>query len=346
MPSTNRPSRGWSAARHLRRSERRDRTTWRVTARSDSARERWSTASTVSLASLDAGGWGWSFMRWTSGLERSVAIKFIRPELLDRGDLRERFLSEARAMARVRHPHVLPIYALGEHQGMPYFVTAFVEGQTVERWLASRAPGALPDLAVAQRILEDACRGRRCHSRGCDRHRDVKRAIFSWTHSFESSSPTWGSPIYSGEPAKSTASWSEPRSTWLQRSSCRSRSPGARAPLRRLLSGLPRFELFTGRAPYGGGTSGLARMMAHVIESAPKPSGIRPELPRALDDIVLRALAKDPRDRTPSADAFRRAVASAFQGSMSPRAFSSPTTMTTSASCSNPACAMNSRTLR
>ena len=101
-------------------------------------------------------------------LERTVAIKLIRPELLDKGDLRERFLSEARAMARVYHPNVLPIYALGEHEGMPYFISEFVEGQTGRALAGIAALGTGPDIDLAYHILEGTCRGRGSDSRGRD----------------------------------------------------------------------------------------------------------------------------------------------------------------------------------
>src|ERR1700683_4994200 len=107
---------------------------------------------------LGKGGMGIVLRAREERLNRDVAIKLIRPELLT-DQLQDRFLDEARAMARVSHPNVLPIYAFGTHEGTPYFVTQIVLGMTAERWLFSRPAGMAPDLAIAFQILEDTCRG-------------------------------------------------------------------------------------------------------------------------------------------------------------------------------------------
>src|SRR5262245_27750647 len=81
---------------------------------------------------LGAGGMGVVALAHDEKLDRRVAIKFIRPELFEHSNLRELFVTEARAMARVTHPNVLTVHAFGEHQGTPYFVMEYVEGETVE----------------------------------------------------------------------------------------------------------------------------------------------------------------------------------------------------------------------
>jgi len=68
-------------------------------------------------------------------LQREVAIKFIRPSLISREKARSRFLSEARAMARVHHENVVEIYSFGETDGMPYFVMEYVPGSNIALWI-------------------------------------------------------------------------------------------------------------------------------------------------------------------------------------------------------------------
>ena len=123
---------------------------------------------------LASGGMGVVMLARDEQLERNVAIKFVRPELLEHDGLRERFVSEARAMARVRHPNVVQIYAFGEHRGAPYFVMEYVKGQTFQTWLKTQHNAATPDLALALRILDDTCKGvAAIHAAGTV-HRDLK----------------------------------------------------------------------------------------------------------------------------------------------------------------------------
>src|SRR5204863_5439020 len=75
---------------------------------------------------LGAGGMGLVTLAHDLKLDRNVAIKFIRPELFRHAKLRDALMHEARAMARVSHPNVLTVYALGEHQKIPYFVMEYV----------------------------------------------------------------------------------------------------------------------------------------------------------------------------------------------------------------------------
>jgi len=270
------------------------------------------------LGELGRGGMGVVFLARDERLERSVALKLIRPELLDAGDLRERFLSEARAMARVCHPNVLPIYALGEHERMPYFVSELVEGQTVEHWLDSHEEGVLPDLDLALRILEDTCRGVAAIHAAATVHRDLKPSNLLLDASFRVRVADLGVADMLRRKVKhrpelvGTPEYMAPEIVLQEEVPA---DIAHRADVYSL--GCLAFELLTGNAPFTASSS-LGRMMAHVTNEAPRPSSFRPGLPAELDDVVLRALAKDPRERTPSADAFRRALTAARQGSSEP----------------------------
>ena len=132
---------------------------------------------------IGRGGMGIVLRARDEKLERDVAIKLIRPDLLT-GDLRERFLAEARSMARVVHPNVLPIYSFGEHEDAPYFVTQVVRGQTVEQWLKARDPKLAPDLDTAFKILDGTCRGVAAIHAAATVHRDLKPSNLLLDHEF------------------------------------------------------------------------------------------------------------------------------------------------------------------
>src|SRR5688500_880943 len=108
------------------------------------------------MGELGRGAMGVVLLALDERLQRRVAIKFIRSDVVEPG-FYARFTQEARAMARVNHPNVLCIYAFGEHEGTPYFVSELVEGVTLEAWLAARR--APPDFETALRILDDMCKG-------------------------------------------------------------------------------------------------------------------------------------------------------------------------------------------
>ena len=104
-------------------------------------------------------------------LSRRVAIKFVHPWLLDES-FRERFMGEARAMARVSHPNVLQIYAFAEHEGSPYFVMEFVDGRSLADWL-DEGPRPM-DVDVAIDVLAQTCLGVAAIHAADTVHRDLK----------------------------------------------------------------------------------------------------------------------------------------------------------------------------
>lgn len=261
---------------------------------------------------LGQGGMGVVMLAHDERLERNVAIKLIRPELLHSVDLRDRFLTEARAMARVRHPNVLQIYAFGEFETAPYFVTELVEGQTVEQWLRARPEGTAPDLDIALRILEETCLGVTAIHAADTVHRDLKPSNLLLDSEMrvrvadlgvadllrragvEGKRDIVGTPEYM---APEIVLQTELPPELMQRADVYS-------------LGCIAFELLTGSTPYPLEGS-LVRMFAHITNETPTPSARRPGLPPEFDDVVMRALAKDPRERTRSAEGFRRGLIAA-----------------------------------
>ncbi|MCL2450804.1 MAG: serine/threonine protein kinase, partial [Polyangiaceae bacterium] len=123
------------------------------------------------IGPLGAGGMGVVILAHETTLDRLVAIKLVRSELCD-GAARGRFISEARAMARVSHSNVLQIHAYGEYAGSPYFVMELVDGPTLEDWLARN--GSPPPFDVAVSMLEGICDGISAIHAADTVHRDIK----------------------------------------------------------------------------------------------------------------------------------------------------------------------------
>lgn len=266
---------------------------------------------------LGVGGMGVVALAHDERLDRRVAIKLIKPELFAFPEMRTFFDNEARAMARVSHPNVVHVYAFGEHGSVPYFVMEYVEGRSVEHWLRSRPAGAAPDLDEAVRILDQACLGVEAIHATHTVHRDVKPSnllledsgrvrvgdlgVARILESVESANVVVGSALYMAP----EAALAEEESADLAN----------RRDIYAL--GCLAYELFTGRPPFLGATD-MNVLSQHVLQDPKPPSTHRPDLPPGYDEILLRALAKDPHRRYPTVGAFRRALLAEHSGVLEP----------------------------
>lgn len=265
------------------------------------------------VGELATGGMGVVMLARDEQLDRDVAIKFVREELLGDAGLRARFVSEARAMARVRHPNVVQIFAFGEHESAPYFVMEFVKGQTVQALLRSWKDGvAPPDMPLALRLLDETCRGvEAIHAAGTV-HRDLKPSNLLLDASRELRVTDFGvadrvqrrgvngelqiagTPEYM---APEIVDGTEIPPELSYRSDVYSLACIA-------------FELLTGTPPFVGDST-VEQMVARVVQEPPRPSARRPGLTAAFDDALLHALDRDPATRTPTVEAFQRAMRAA-----------------------------------
>ena len=120
---------------------------------------------------LASGGMGSVFLGRDARLDRQVAIKVLRPEAAD-ATASERFVREARVLATLKHPNIVPIYQAGEQDGLSYYVMELVEGETLAQRLKR---GALP-LQEALKLADDLLSALQvAHENGIV-HRDVKPA--------------------------------------------------------------------------------------------------------------------------------------------------------------------------
>ena len=237
----------------------------------------------------------------------------MRAELLDSESLRARFLDEARAMARVSHPNVLQIHAFGEIDGAPYFVMEYVEGSTVEAWVAESArDGRSPDLDVAFRILDETCEGVEAIHAAQTIHRDLKSSNLLLDRQMHVRVADLGlANVLRDERGAErrdivgTPAYIAPEVA-LQHEMPRELQ--TRADVYSL--GCIAYELLVGTLPFHAPTT-IALLLKHASEPVPRPSEVRADLPPGIDAVFQRALAKDPRDRTPSAEAFRRELLAA-----------------------------------
>jgi serine/threonine-protein kinase len=270
------------------------------------------------LSPLGQGGMGVVLLARDEILDRDVALKLIRPELLGSG-LRDRFLTEARAMARVNHPNVLQIHAFGQHQRTPYIVMELVRGQTVEAWLLkTKVAGVLPDIDASLRILERTCLGVQAIHDAHTVHRDLKPSNILLDANLRVRVADLGlANLVRAQSAGKREVVGTPSYMAPEVALDQDVPPDlvARADVYSLAC--IAYEMFTGRVPFKGPTV-VATFIEHALTTAVAPSELRPDLNPQMDAVILRALAKDPAARTPSAEAFRRELVAAREGTREP----------------------------
>jgi CheY-like chemotaxis protein len=262
---------------------------------------------------LGRGGMGVVLCAIDERLERRVAIKLIRRELLKPG-FRERFMAEARAMARVNHPNVLCIHAFGEHESVPYFVMEHVAGHSLDVWLSSHREPI--DLETKLAILNDVCNGvSAIHAAGTI-HRDVKPSNIlvdetgraritdfgvSTSETAEDANEVVGTPAYMAPEIAFSAQYRG--------------QPNPSSDVYSLAC--VAFELLTGVLPFDA-ESAIAIMLKHATVPPPAPSSLCAELSPAYDRVFAQALEKNPSARTPTVEQFRRALLDAHKRGLEP----------------------------
>ena len=236
---------------------------------------------------------------------RPVAIKAFRPPFAD-PVATSRFLQEIRVVATLGHPHILPLHDSGEAEGVLYFVTPFVEGETLRRRIEREGPLSEKEAvrlgAALARALDHA------HRRGVV-HRDVKPenvllqegepllADFGIAFPFQSGGPT-GARITGGSVRVGTPAYMSPEQVAGE-------GVDGRSDLYSL--GVVLFEMLCGRGPFEGRTP-TALLSAQVSEAPPPIRELRAEVSPHLAAVVERALAKDPAARWPRGEAMADAL--------------------------------------
>jgi serine/threonine protein kinase len=259
---------------------------------------------------IGRGGMGVVYSARDLKLKRRVAIKVLPPELAFKGEIRTRFLREAETAARLSHPNIVPIHAVGEGDGLVYFVMAFVDGESLAARLRRRE--RLPPEEVRRIMKETADALGLAHAMGVI-HRDVKpdnillegtrrRVVVTDFGIAKALSAGSGAGTLTGTGVViGTPTYMSPEQAAGER------DIDARSDLYSL--GLVGFEMLVGDPPFqAGSVPGI--LMKQITEPAPDVRSLRPDCPEDLGNTIMRCLDKDPDDRWPTADALRRALES------------------------------------
>jgi serine/threonine protein kinase/uncharacterized caspase-like protein len=252
------------------------------------------------LGELGRGGMGVVYKARQVGLNRIVALKMVLSGAFASREVRERFRTEAEAVARLQHPHILQIFELGEHEGLPYFSMEFCQGGS----LAGRRRHQHLDPPEAGRIVEAIARAaHHAHQQGIV-HRDIKPANVLLTGDGLPKLTDFGLAKVVGDGGAGITGSGAVLGTpgYMAPEQAGGRSEAVGPPTDVYSLGAVLYECLTGRPPFSG--ESLARTLFKLLhEQAPPPSRFLPGLPRELDRICLRCLEKDPARRYGTAEA-------------------------------------------
>jgi serine/threonine protein kinase len=251
---------------------------------------------------LGGGSFGTVYRGRQVGLDRPVAIKVPTSEIAADPVMSRRFAREARSAARVQHPGVVGIYAVGElADGRPYLAMQYVEGEPLDKVLAEGPLPAVRALRIARQIASALSE---THSADVV-HRDLKPTNIMWrrdrTGDDRITIVDFGIAVCkpgNAEATRLTAGGLIGTPHYMSPEQAHGEQVDARADLYAL--GCLLFELVTGTPPFEG--SGFEVLLAHLGRPAPLPSERNPSVPEAIDRLCAMLMRKKPEDRPQHAD--------------------------------------------
>lgn len=257
---------------------------------------------------LGRGGMAKVFKATDTRLDRTVAVKVLAPELAGDHAFVERFQREAQAAARLNHPNIVGVYDSGSAGDVHYMVMEYVQGRTLADVLAQDGR-LLPERAME--IAEAVASALSAAAAAGIVHRDIKPGNIMITPRGDVRVMDFGIARMDSQQTVAQTQSVIGTASYLSPEQARGAPLDPRSDIYSL--GVVLYEMLTGRAPFVG-DSAVAVAMQHVQDQPVPPSQVAPGITPALDSIVLRALAKNPDNRYPTADEFRRDLESARLG--------------------------------
>ncbi len=248
---------------------------------------------------LASGGSGEVWRAWDRRLGRWVALKISNATVEDAA-ARERFAREALAVARLDHPHILPVFEVGSTRGRAFLVMPLIEGQTLEKLVQDKPlpiQQALSIMAVVAGCVAHA------HERGIF-HRDIKPGNVMLDREGRVFVLDFGLALLRAEASLRLTRPGEIMGTPSYMAPEQARGDSTTAPDLVDIYGIGAtvYFLVTGHAPFVG--ESFAQVVAQVVTAEPKrPRSVRPEVTADVEAVILKAMEKTPSQRYPSARA-------------------------------------------
>lgn len=252
------------------------------------------------IEQIGAGGMAVVYKAYQASLDREVALKVIASQLAVTPIMQERFVREAKAVAQLSHPNILPIYDVGQEGDLSYFVMKHVPGHTLTKLLAHPL-----DLELVVHFVDQLASALdHAHAQGI-LHRDVKPSNiliegdwillsdFGLAKRIVENKNLTSSGMIIGTPA------------YLSPEQAEGRSIDGRTDIYSL--GVVIYEMVTGRIPFDADTP-MSIILKHISAPLPTPRQYNPNLPVEIEPLLAKALAKKPEERYERAGDLARAL--------------------------------------
>ncbi|MEW6092744.1 MAG: protein kinase [Chloroflexota bacterium] len=282
------------------------------------------------LEPLGRGGMAQVYKAYHPSLDRYVAIKVLRSDLVEESEFLSRFRREARSVANLRHPNIVQVYDFDVQDDFYFMVMELLEGDTLKAYLnAFRTRNERMPLGELTRILSDALAGLAyAHAEGVI-HRDLKPANILLTRRGQAVLTDFGIAQILGGTQYTVSGALMGTLNYMAPEQGRDGKCDVRSDIYSL--GIAYYEMLTGSVPFDADTP-LAILMKHLNDPLPLPRALEPSVPEPFERVALKALAKDPDERYQSAEAMSQALTAAAQeaGIQVPAATTLPQTVAVS----------------
>ncbi|HQO27273.1 MAG TPA: serine/threonine-protein kinase, partial [Acidobacteriota bacterium] len=254
------------------------------------------------IEKLGEGGMGVVYKAEDTTLQRTVALKFLPPELTRDAEAKQRFLHEARAAARLDHPNICTVYEVGESDGQLFLAMACYEGMTLREKLKA---GPLPWAEAAALAMQAAAGLSEAHLHGIV-HRDIKPANLFLTSKGQLKLLDFGLAKLTGASVLTKSGSTMGTAAYMSPEQVAGRAAEAQSDLWSL--GVVLYEMVSGRTPFAGDYA--QAVMYGILNEAPVPlEKLGIAAPAALQEILTKCLTKRPEERYASAEELGRALA-------------------------------------
>ncbi len=268
------------------------------------------------LEEIGRGGMSTVYKSYDPAQDEHVAIKVLSPGMAENEQFSRRFRREANLVLQLRHARVVPVTDFGEQDGYAYLVMPYLDVGSLTDRMAER-PLSLPEIARIIDHITDALEF--AHRKGVV-HRDVKPSNILIDDSGRALLSDFGLARIHDASMSLTGSALIGTPTFMSPEQAQGTEVDGRSDQYSL--GVILYELITGQPPFEGETP-VAVLIKHINDPLPLPRTVNPDVPEAIERVILKATAKNPEDRFPSVremnSAFQAAVAHTLDPEANPK---------------------------